>query len=56
MRRMAIIAMVYDVGNFDRVGDGDDNVDDGEEDPIGSVRHKKVEKFSQNSRDDDEYH
>ena len=56
---MTMIAMVYDVGNRDRVSDGDDNVDDGgdgEEDPIGSVRHKKVEKFSQNSRDDDEYH
>ena len=28
---MTIIAMVYDVGNCDGVGDGDDNVDDGEE-------------------------
>ena len=36
-----------DVGNCDVVGDGDDNVGDGEEeDPIGSDRNKRVERFS----------
>ena len=44
-----MVAMVYDVGNCDGVGDGDDNVDDGEEeDPIGSAGNKKVEGYSRN--------
>ena len=46
---MTIMAMVYTVGNCDCFGDEDDNVDDGEEeDPIGSARNKKVERFSRN--------
>ena len=49
--------MVYDVGNCDGVDDDDDNVDYGEEeDPNGSARNKKVERFSQNSRDNDDDH
>ena len=41
-----------DVGNCDG-GDGDDGE---EEDPIGSARNKKVERFSRNWGDDDDDH
>ena len=52
-----MVAMVYDVGNCDGVDDDDDNVDYGEEeDPNGSARNKKVERFSRNWGDDDDDH